>query len=52
MKRITVDLPEELHERLRLAAFIEHKSVSEVVRESLAASPLPELPSDQDGAAE
>lgn len=48
MKRITVDLPEGLHERLRLAAFTGHKSVSEVVRENLAASPLPELPPDQE----
>jgi plasmid stability protein len=43
MKRITVDLPEELYERLRLAAYTEHRSVSEVVRDRLTAS-LPALP--------
>ena len=43
MKRITVDLPDELYERLRLAAYAEHRSASAVVRDRLAAS-LPELP--------
>ena len=38
MKRITVDLPDELYEALRLAAFTERHSVSEEVRERLAAS--------------
>jgi predicted CopG family antitoxin len=51
MKRITVDLSEDLYERLRLAAFNERKSVSEIVRERLAASPLPELPPTSDGGA-
>jgi metal-responsive CopG/Arc/MetJ family transcriptional regulator len=43
MKRITVDLPDDLYERLRLAAFTEHHSVSEAVRDRLA-SALPQLP--------
>jgi len=43
MKRITVDLPDDLYERLRLAAYTEHRSVSEVVRDRLASS-LPGLP--------
>jgi len=43
MKRISVDLPDELHERLRLAAYTEGKSKSEVVRDRLESS-LPELP--------
>jgi len=43
MKRITIDLPDELHERLRLAAYTENRSVSAVVRDSLAAAfPPPE----------
>ena len=49
MKRITVDLADDLYERLRLAAYTEHRSVSEVVRERLMSS-LPELPSADDGA--
>jgi len=44
MKRITVDLPDELHERLRLAAYTEHRSVGAVVRNRLELSSLPELP--------
>jgi len=43
MKRITVDLPDELYERLRLAAFAEDRSKSAVVRDRLESS-LPELP--------
>ena len=43
MKRITVDLPDDLWERLRLAAYTEHSSVSEVVRDRLTLA-LPELP--------
>lgn len=42
MKRITVDLPDDLYERLRLAAYTGHCSVSEAVRAELTAS-LPEL---------
>lgn len=49
MKRITVDLADDLYERLRLAAYTEHRSVSEVVRERLTSS-LPELPSADDDA--
>lgn len=45
MKRITVDLPDDLYERLRLAAYRERHSASEIVRDRLAAS-LPELPED------
>ena len=45
MKRITVDLPDELYQRLRLAAYTEDCSVSEAVRSHLAAS-LPELPAE------
>lgn len=48
MKRITVDLPDDLYERLRLAAYVEHASVSEVVRNRLTSS-LAEEP-QQDGA--
>ena len=44
MKRVTVDLPDDLYERLRLAAYMEHSSVSAVMRDRLLASPLPELP--------
>jgi plasmid stability protein len=47
MKRITVDLPDELYERLRLAAYAEHRSASAVVRDRLAAS-LPDLPENGD----
>ena len=43
MKRITVDLPDDLYERLRLAAYTEHCSASEALRTHLASS-LPELP--------
>lgn len=43
MKRITVDLPDDLYERLRLAAYAEHSSASAVVRDRLESS-LPELP--------
>lgn len=43
MKRITVDLPDDLYERLRLAAYTERHSVSEIVRDRLA-SALPQLP--------
>lgn len=42
MKRITVDLPDGLYERVRLAAYTERRSVSEVVRDRLVSS-LPEL---------
>lgn len=38
MKRITLDLPEDLYEQLRLAAYEERKSVSAIVRERLADS--------------
>lgn len=43
MKRITVDLPDDLYERLRLAAYVDHCSVSEAVRDRLA-SALPGTP--------
>jgi hypothetical protein len=43
MKRISVDLPDDLYERLRLAAFAERRSASAVVRDRLESS-LPELP--------
>jgi len=46
VKRITVDLPDDLYERLRLAAYIERNSVSAVVRDRLLASSLPELPEE------
>ena len=45
MKRITVDLPDELYEALRLTAFNERHSVSEEVRNRLAAS-LTEAPAN------
>jgi plasmid stability protein len=37
MNRITVDLDEELYERLRHAAYTEHRSMADIVRELLAA---------------
>lgn len=43
MKRITVDLPDELWERLRAAAYAGRCSASAAVRDCLAAS-LPDLP--------
>jgi plasmid stability protein len=43
MKRISVDLPDDLYERLRLAAYTEERSVSAVVRDRLALT-LPALP--------
>jgi len=43
MKRITIDLPDDLYERLRLAAYTENRSASAVVRDRLESS-LPELP--------
>ena len=51
MKRITVDLEDDLYERLRLAAYTENCSVSAALRKYLASSPLPELP-PQEGSSE
>ena len=47
MKRITVDLPDDLYKRLRLAAYTGDTSVSEIVRR--LASSLPELPAETEG---
>lgn len=49
MKRITFDLPEPLYERVRLAAFNERSTVSEVVRSRLAAA-FPEPDAEREGA--
>lgn len=51
MKRITVDLPDELYERLRLAAYTESRKISEVVRDRLARTlPVIERDSSADDA--
>jgi hypothetical protein len=46
VKRITVDLPDDLWKRLRLAAYVEDSSVSAIVRDRLLASSLPRLPEE------
>ena len=43
VKRISVDLADDLYERLRLAAYQENLPISEAVRERLVNS-LPQLP--------
>ena len=46
MKRITVDIPDDLYERMRLAAYTGGTSVSEIVRR--LAGTLPALPSEEE----
>ncbi len=48
MNRITVDLSEELYERLRGAAFIEHRPMADIVRELLASHLPADRGKDQD----
>jgi predicted transcriptional regulator len=47
MKRITVDLEDDLYERLRAEAYARHVPMSEIVRDRLASS-LPRLPQQDD----
>lgn len=49
MKRVTVDLPDELYERLRSAAFADRSSISQEIRDRLALS-LPEPPEGEGNA--
>ena len=44
MKRITVDLPDDLYKRVRRAAYTEDTSVSEVIRRLVTT--LPEVPAE------
>lgn len=37
MKRITLEIPEELHKEIKKLAFVEDRSISSVTREALEA---------------